>query len=51
VLPLDNMNHDRLRTFVEGIHEALITDLKPGAEGDVPQSVMRYKGQTCSLKT
>jgi TolB-like protein len=53
VLPFDNMNHDPSQDFfVEGIHEALITDLsKLGAlKVTSRNSVMRYKGQTRSLK-
>lgn len=53
VLPFDNMNHDASQDFfVEGIHEALITDLARLGTLKVTSrnSVMRYKGQTLSLK-
>jgi len=53
VLPFDNMNHDASQDFfVEGIHEALITDLAKLGTLKVTSrnSVMRYKGQARSLK-
>jgi TolB-like protein/tetratricopeptide (TPR) repeat protein len=53
VLPFDNMNHDPSQDFfVEGIHEALITDLAKLGTLKVTSrnSVLRYKGQTRSLK-
>ena len=53
VLPFDNMNHDASQDFfVEGIHEALITDLAKLGSLKVTSrnSVMRYKGHTLSLK-
>jgi TolB-like protein/tetratricopeptide (TPR) repeat protein len=53
VLPFDNMNHDPSQDFfVEGIHEAIITDLAKLGTLKVTSrnSVMRYKDQTVSLK-
>ena len=53
VLPFDNLTHDASQDFfVEGIHEALITDLSRLGTLKVTSrnSVMRYKGQTLSLK-
>jgi len=53
VLPFDNMTHDASQDyFVEGIHEALITDLAKLGTVKVTSrnSVMRYKGRTLSLK-
>ena len=53
VLPFDNMNHDPSQDFfVEGIHEALITDLAKLGTLKVTSrnSVLRYKGQARSLK-
>ncbi len=53
VLPFDNMTHDAAQDyFVEGMHEALITDLARLGVFRVTSrnSVMRYKGGTRSLK-
>jgi TolB-like protein len=53
VLPFDNMTHDASQDFfVEGIHEALITDLAKLGTVKVTSrnSVMRFKGKTLSLK-
>jgi TolB-like protein/tetratricopeptide (TPR) repeat protein len=53
VLPFDNMNRDPSQDyFVEGVHEALITDLAKLGTLKVASrnSVMRYKGHTRSLK-
>jgi serine/threonine-protein kinase len=53
VLPFDNMTHDASQDyFVEGIHEALITDLARLGTVKVTSrnSVMRFKGKAQSLK-
>ncbi len=53
VLPFDNLTHDAAQDyFVEGMHEALITDLAKLGTVRVTSrnSVMRYKGQALSLK-
>jgi TolB-like protein/tetratricopeptide (TPR) repeat protein len=53
VLPFDNMTHDASQDyFVEGMHDALITELaKLGVVRVTSRnSVMRYKGQSNSLK-
>jgi TolB-like protein/Flp pilus assembly protein TadD len=53
VLPFDNMTHDASQDyFVEGIHEALITDLAKLGTVKVTSrnSVMRFKGKPQSLK-
>jgi serine/threonine protein kinase/TolB-like protein len=52
VLPLDNLMHDAAQDFfVEGMHEALITELnRLGTVKVTPRlSVMRYKGQMAAL--
>jgi TolB-like protein/tetratricopeptide (TPR) repeat protein len=52
VLPLDNLMHDAAQDFfVEGMHEALITELnRLGTVKVTPRlTVMRFKGQTAAL--
>jgi serine/threonine-protein kinase len=52
VLPLDNLMHDAAQDFfVEGMHEALITDLAKLGTVKVTSrsSVMRFKGKTAAL--
>jgi len=53
VLPFDNMTHDASQDFfVEGIHEAIITDLAKLGSVRVTSrnSVLRYKGPNLKLK-
>jgi TolB-like protein/tetratricopeptide (TPR) repeat protein len=52
VVPLNNLMHDAAQDFfVDGMHEALITELnRLGTVKVTPRlSVMRYKGQTAAL--